>query len=199
MGGMRSKSNATIWMRASLFKPQLGLNSHYRERRTRFEQKQEKMHKAYITMLIKNIYILFRKIFFFKPKEDFPVHKKGLFCSREIMCWERVAAFPTMETSLLERVVQRRELGGHFHPVWLRCLIYLRQPRKLPLSQSAMSCKKAGCRERGLAPEQGGILSGRAPLHSLHLHCTLACTSTQLSHIQSTIKDFLCGFHLIRS
>ena len=108
MGGMRSKSNATIWMRASLFKPQLGLNSHYRERRTRFEQKQEKMHKAYITMLIKNIYILFRKIFFFKPKEDFPVHKKGLFCSREIMCWERVAAFPTMETSLLERVVQRR-------------------------------------------------------------------------------------------
>ena len=182
MGGMRSKSNATIWMRASLFKPQLGLNSHYRERRTRFEQKQEKMHKAYITMLIKNIYILFRKIFFFKPKEDFPVHKKGLFCSREIMCWERVAAFPTMETSLLERVVQRRELGGHFHPVWLRCLIYL--PRKLPLSQSAMSCKKAGCRERGLGSGIGrdSIRSRAITLAapSLHpcLHFNLAASYT---------------------
>ena len=154
-------------------------------------------------MLIKNIYILFRKIFFFKPKEDFPVHKKGLFCSREIMCWERVAAFPTMETSLLERVVQRRELGGHFHPVWLRCLIYLRQPRKLPLSQSAMSCKKAGCRERGLGSGIGrdSIRSRAITLAapSLHpcLHFNLAASYTFNN------KRFFCanlfGFHLIRS
>ena len=100
------------------------------------------------------------------------------------MCWERVAAFPTMETSLLERVVQRRELGGHFHPVWLRCLIYLRQPRKLPLSQSAMSCKKAGCRERGLGSGIGrdSIRSRAITLAapSLHpcLHFNLAASYT---------------------
>ena len=85
--------------------------------------------------------------------------------------------------------------GGQFHPVGsFGCdALFICRPGSCLCAgvRWVARCPVAG-RERGVGSRRGGILSGCAPLHSLHLHCILAFCSCFCNQLPNTSRLKTC-------